>query len=104
MSEKKARVPVYDTKSSKFQTVRQNTIENENFEVLKVPRFRRFDLYESNNTDPGQTSHSIVSNSKHSLAGSTLCARLNYGGLGLTSSVRRIFSKEYRMLRVGVLP
>ena len=28
MSEKKTRVPVYDKKSSKFQTVRQNLIEN----------------------------------------------------------------------------
>jgi hypothetical protein len=76
----------------------------EKFEVLEVPRFGRFDLYESNNTDPGHTSHSIVSNSRNFPAGNTLCARLDYGGLGPTSSVRRIFSKEYRMLRVGVLP
>jgi V8-like Glu-specific endopeptidase len=122
MSEKKTRVPVYDTKSSKFQTVRQSEIENgddtiilpilakkltslvEKFEVLNVPRFGKFDLYESNSSDPGENSHSIVSNSRNPPLGNTLCARLDYGGLGHTSSVKRVFSKQYRLLRVGVLP
>lgn len=114
-------VAVYDTKSNELRKVSLRVAEKckyilkktkkkwerktnllANLEVLEVPRFGKFDLYESNQ-DSEKPSHTIISQPSQVLSGSHLRARIKYGGLGPLSNTKRIFSSTYRQLRVGVL-
>lgn len=72
------------------------------FEVLIVPRFGRFDLYESNQ-DAEERSHIIISQQSQIKSGIHLRARIKYGGLGHLSNAKRMFSSKHRQLLVGAL-
>ncbi len=78
------------------------TLESD-FDKVKVPGWqRRFDVYESPETD-SLFSYTVVSRQTDEIEG-RLLARLNFGKLGISSDVQRKLSSKHRWLYIGAMP
>jgi hypothetical protein len=85
-----------------------------------VPRFGRFDIYASNDDSndsecndaddiayeaPRQPhSVAVVNSISQDTKGMSFRARVNFGGLGPFTNVKRVFSSRSRVLYIGAIP
>jgi hypothetical protein len=76
--------------------------EKVKFEAVAIPRFGRFDLYASNvENETSPPYYTIVTRADQDTKGSSFVARLNYGRLGRTASLRRVLSTRHPIIYIG---
>jgi hypothetical protein len=80
-----------------------------------VPRFGRFDIYASNDEDFDSDDNDdelaqhpsevrVIHRASQNTDGMSFRARLNYGGLGPITNMKRVFSARSRVLYIGAVP